>query len=69
MIGYLIMLAPRASTLHFGWGHKLSTMIRKDSLAIPDTESKDVYGTIELAHMEEHILANSMMHKFEYWLY
>jgi hypothetical protein len=44
-------------------------MIRKDSLAIPDTESKYVYGTIELSHMEEHILANSMMHKFEYWLY
>jgi hypothetical protein len=46
MIGYLIMLAPpppRASILPFGWGHKLSMMIRKDSLAIPDTESKDVY--------------------------
>jgi hypothetical protein len=43
MIRYLIMLAPRAFILPFVWGHKLSTMIRKDSLAIPDTESKDVY--------------------------
>jgi hypothetical protein len=30
-------------------------MIRKDSLAIPDTKSEDVYLTIELAPMEEHI--------------
>jgi hypothetical protein len=39
----LIVLAPRASILPFGWGHKFNTVIRKDSLAISTTESRDVY--------------------------
>jgi hypothetical protein len=43
MIGYPIVLAPRVSDLPFGWGHKLSTMIRKDSSAISITEGNDVH--------------------------
>jgi hypothetical protein len=54
MIGCPIVLAPQASIIPFGWGHKLSVMIRKNSSDVPNTESKDVYRTIELAPMEEH---------------
>jgi hypothetical protein len=33
----------RVSDLPFGWGHKLSTMIRKDSSTISPTEDNDVH--------------------------
>jgi hypothetical protein len=39
----LIVLAPRASILPFGWGHTFNMVIRKDSSAISITESRDVY--------------------------